>query len=65
MHELIPGVGILPLNGLHKEVPPERGAFFRLWVYERAGISLVEVCERVGKSITSVLKEPKGLTDAF
>ena len=30
VHELIPEVGILPLNGLHKEVPPERGAFFRL-----------------------------------
>ena len=54
MHELIPGVGggDTRSNGLRKEVPPERGAFFRRWVYERVGISLVEVCERVGKSIT-------------
>ena len=32
-------------------VPPERGTFFTLQVYERLGISLVEVYERVGKSV--------------
>ena len=34
--------------------PPERGTFLRLQVYERAGISLVEVHERVWKSVISV-----------
>ena len=29
------------------------------------GISLVEVYERVGKSVVSVVKRPKRLTDAF
>ena len=38
-------------NGLCGKTPPERGIFFRLQVYEREGISLVEVYERVGKSV--------------
>ena len=38
-------------NGLYGEAPPERGTFFTLRVYERAGISRVEVYERVGKSV--------------
>ena len=58
-----------PYNGQYGEVPPERGTMFRLRVYDRVtGISLVEVYERVGKSIISVLlKDPKikRLTDAF
>ena len=29
------------------------------------GISLVEVYERVGKAVVSVVKRPKWLTDAF
>ena len=47
------GGGVLPsfYNGLYGKTPPERGIFFRLQVYEREGISLVEVNERVGKSV--------------
>ena len=29
-------------NDLYEEAPPERGTFYRLQVYERVGISLVE-----------------------
>ena len=36
------------------------GYLFGLQVYERAGISLVEVYERVEKSAISVCKEAKG-----
>ena len=32
-------------NGPYREAPPERGSFSRLEVYERVGISLVEVYE--------------------
>ena len=47
------GGGLLPsfYNGLYGKTPPERGIFFRLQVYEREGISLVEVYERVGTSV--------------
>ena len=45
-------VGSTPYDGLYGEAPPERGSFLRLHVYESAGISLVEVCEKVGKSVT-------------
>ena len=38
-------------NGLYGEAPPERGTFFTLQVYERVGISRVEVCESIGKSV--------------
>ena len=44
------GGGGTPYNGLYRKDPPERGTFFRLQVYERVGISLVEVYEREGKS---------------
>ena len=43
-----------PYNGLYGEAPPERGTFFRLQVYERIGILLVEVYERGEKSVISV-----------
>ena len=43
--------GDTPYNGLYGEAPPERVIFFRLQVYERGGILLVEVYKRVGKSI--------------
>ena len=47
------------------QVPPERGTTFRLQKYERVGISLFEVDERVGKTVVSVGKKAqKGLTDA-
>ena len=47
------GGGLLPsfYNGLYGKTPPERGIFFRLQVYEREGILLVEVYERVGTSV--------------
>ena len=44
-----PGGGATPYNGLYGRAPPERGTFFRLQVYERVGILLFEVYERVGK----------------
>ena len=40
-----------PYNGLYGEALPERGTFIRLQVYERVEILLVEVNERVGKSV--------------
>ena len=48
------GVGT-PYDGLHGEAPSERGTFFRLRVYERIGILLVEVsvswvCERAQRA---------------
>ena len=50
-------MGGTPYNGLYGEALPKMGTFFRLQVYERVGISLVEVNERVGKSVIV------GLTD--
>ena len=44
-----------PYNGLYGEAPPERNSFFRLQVYERVGISLVKVCQRVGRVGKSVI----------
>ena len=45
---------------LYGEAPPERGTFFRLQVYERVEISLVELYERVEKSVKKKnLKQPK------
>ena len=43
-------------NDLSEKNPAERGTFFRLQVYEMAGILLVEVYERVGKSVIWVCK---------
>ena len=43
-------------NGLYREAPPKRGTFFRLEVYERVQILLVEVYERVGESVIWVCK---------
>ena len=45
------GGGGTPYNGLHGETPPERGTFFGFQVYERGGISQVEVYKRVGESV--------------
>ena len=44
------GGGGTPYNGLYGEAPPERGTFFTLQVYERVGISRVEVYERLRES---------------
>ena len=38
-----------PYNGLYGEAPPERGTFLTLQVYERVGISRIELYERVKK----------------
>ena len=46
-----------PYNALYGEVPPDRGTFFRLQVYERAGISLDDVYERIRKSVVLVCKK--------
>ena len=43
--------GGTPYNGLYVEALPERGTFFMLQVYERVGVSQVEVYKRVGKSV--------------
>ena len=40
-----------PYDGLYREVLPKRGIFFRLYVCESVGISLVEVDKRGGKSV--------------
>ena len=45
------GGGVEGLYGLHGEAPPEKGTFFRHQVYERVGISILEVYEWVGKSV--------------
>ena len=46
-----PGEEGTPFKALYWEAPPEKGTFFRLQVYERVGILLVEVFQRVGKSV--------------
>ena len=43
--------GGTPYNGLYWEALPERGTFFGFQVYGMVGILLVEVHERVGKSV--------------
>ena len=48
----------LTIMGLYVEALPKRGTFFRLVVYDtREVISLVEVYERVGKSVIVVCKK--------
>ena len=44
----VPGRGSTYV-GLYGEVPPERGIFFRLQVYERVGKSVIWVCESTPK----------------
>ena len=48
--------GRTPSDGLYGEAPRESVPFFILQVYSRVGISLVEVYERVEKSVISVCK---------
>ena len=43
--------GGTPYDGLYGEAPLKRGIYFRLQVYERVAILLVEVYKRVGKSV--------------
>ena len=41
------GGGDTPYKGLYGKAPPKRDTVLRVQVYERAGISQVEACERV------------------
>ena len=50
------GGGGTSYNCLYGEALPEKGTFFALQVYERVGISSVEVGDRVGKSVIYVFK---------
>ena len=59
------GGGETPYDSLYREAPPERGILFRLKVYERVGILLVDVYIRVGNLSFGSVKAPKGLTDEF
>ena len=55
-----------PYDGLYGEAFPERRIFFRLQVYERLGILLVEVYKRGGVICHLGLRKGlKGLTDEF
>ena len=54
-----------PCNDLYGEARPARGNFFRLQVNERVVISLVELYERVRKSVISVCKKAKGTNRCF
>ena len=46
-----PGEGGTPYSGLYGEAPPERGALFKLAVYERVGkTAILVVYETVTKS---------------
>ena len=51
------GVACTPYSGLYEEAQPERGTIFRLQVYERLGILVVEVYEGVGNSVILVSKK--------
>ena len=46
LKDIARGGGDTPYNDLYGEAPPKRGTFFRLQVYERVGISQVEVYKR-------------------
>ena len=61
------GGGGIPYKGLDGEAPPQRGNFFRPQGYEMLGILLVEVFERVGKSViwVELWKGLKGLIHEF
>ena len=43
----------------HERLRPKGGTFFKSQVYERVGVSLVEVYKRVGKSVFPSVKRPK------
>ena len=44
---------------LYEDAPPQRGTFFRLQVYKRVRILLVEIYERGGESVISICKRTK------
>lgn len=47
-------VGGTPYNSQNGEAPPKGGTFFNLQVCEREGVSVVEVYERIVKSVIAV-----------
>ena len=53
-------VGCTPCSDLYREAPPDRSTFFRLQVYKRVCILLVEEYERVRKSVILVGKAQQG-----
>ena len=55
------GEGGTPHNGLCGEALSERDVFFRLQVYERVEILLVEVYKRVGKSVIWVCERAQNM----
>ena len=57
--------GVLLMMVLYREAVPERGTFLGFQVYERVGISLVEIYERVAKICHFSLEGLKALTDVF
>lgn len=48
------GRGVYSFNGPYGEALLEKGTFFRLEVYKRVRISLVEVYDWVGKSVIAI-----------
>ena len=48
--------GRTPCNGLYEKAPHRRGTFVILQVYERVGVSLAKLYERVEKSVIGVCK---------
>ena len=48
---LHPLQGGKPYNVLYREAPSQRVIYFKLKLYERVGISLLEVYEKVGKFV--------------
>ena len=49
----------MPYRDLYRDSPPERGTFFRLQVYERVGILLVEENKGEGNLSFASVKGPK------
>ena len=43
--------GCNPFNDLYREGVPKRGTFFQASVYEKVGISLVEVYGKIGNPV--------------
>ena len=52
-----PQMGGTPYNKLYREGLPRRGTFSRIQVHEKVGNPLVEVDERVGKSVILVCEK--------
>ena len=55
------GRGRTSYDGLYGEAPPERGIFFKLQVYERLEILLVEVYKWVWKSVIWVCERAQNM----